>query len=344
MSFDRFSCEPLESRSLYSATPAASYLLTGDKLTISGTAHGDRIDVRTTSAGVTIRSYGLVPVVTNGRKQLVAEHAQVWRFPAGTVRAIHVDGGSGSDTVTVDVSSNAVTAARRVETRAVVLASGEVVRDVATRPEPGTVNGSTDQWLARFAAQKRSLRGLNPKTVFIGDSLVERLPGYDPDSWKTLQRNYDAANLGLFGDTTSSLLYRLQNGVLHGLKPSLVFLCVGTNNVGLTDDVDQTLGGIMAVVHELRRQLPDAKIVVSSILPRGAIGDDAFVPKLNSMLSKQIFDEDYQHVRFSNAARAFLGANYRSGDFEISSVHLTRSGYQRWVKVILQDLTQALTT
>ncbi|MDB5326010.1 MAG: acetylglucosamine-6-sulfatase, partial [Phycisphaerales bacterium] len=224
------------------------------------------------------------------------------------------------------------------------LASGEVVRDVATRAEPGTINGSTDQRLARFANERRALRGVTPKTVFIGDSLVERLPTYDPDSWKILSRKFDAANLGFSGDTTSSLLYRLQNGLLHGMNPSLVFLCVGTNNVGLTDNVDQSIQGIMTVIREIQRQLPDAKIVVSSILPRGAIGDDAFVPQINSQLSQKVFDEDFRHLRFSNAARAFLASKYRPGDFEVSSVHLTRSGYQRWVQVILQDLTQAATT
>mmetsp|Transcript_2137 Transcript_2137/g.2458 ORF Transcript_2137/g.2458 Transcript_2137/m.2458 type:complete len:502 (-) Transcript_2137:72-1577(-) len=125
--------------------------------------------------------------------------------------------------------------------------------------------------------------------VFFGDSITEHWRGtkygHDVTSSSGLQgavrvfdKLFNTENggkleglpLGLSGDTTHNLLWRLQNGELPAhLNPSVYWLLIGTNDFGDEEcSAEMCLLGIIRVIEELRKKKPYATIVVNSLLPR----------------------------------------------------------------------------
>lgn len=321
--------EPLEPRALNAAVPAPADVVTwsvndNGVLVLSGTGGDDRVDVRTNADGVILR--------------LDASGQRHRRFAPGLIKGVTFDGGTGHDSVTLDAYTHTDASTRRVERRTVLYADGAVT-DFATayRPRDGASGGAS--WLKRFERQKQTLKYETGSTLFVGDSLMERFPTDGPEQWKQLKEQFDAIDAGMSGDTTSSLLYRLDNGLLDGVWPRAVFVSVGTNNVALTDDVAGTVRGIDKVIRKIRDLRPKARIVLSSILPRTNTGDNDKVPAVNAAIARLAARRE---VTFSDASTAFSDANVKTRDFVQASVHPTRFGYARWLPVIAKSIGVAL--
>ncbi len=98
--------------------------------------------------------------------------------------------------------------------------------------------------------------------VFLGDSITQDWEKHGPPEWQDFapqwQRFYgdrNAVNLGFKGDTTASLIWRLQHGEVDGIHPKAAVVLIGANNNGRVHwSADQTLGGIAAVIAELHQQ------------------------------------------------------------------------------------------
>ena len=74
--------------------------------------------------------------------------------------------------------------------------------------------------------------------------------------------------MGFSGDRTEHVLWRLENGEVDGISPKVASLMIGTNNAG--DNTAEEIGaGIVAVVQKLREKLPQTKVLILAIFPRG---------------------------------------------------------------------------
>eukprot|EP00978_Attheya_sp_CCMP212_P016161 scaffold42113_cov46-Attheya_sp.AAC.2 len=122
--------------------------------------------------------------------------------------------------------------------------------------------------------------------VFLGDSITEGWRGTSygnpvgrkegiPAIFKNIFTvegggKYEGLALGIAGDTSPNLLYRLQNGELPAnLNPSVFWLLIGTNDLGVTwCSAEYTLIGILRVVEEIRIKKPGATVVINALLPR----------------------------------------------------------------------------
>ena len=111
--------------------------------------------------------------------------------------------------------------------------------------------------------------------VFLGDSITQDWELRGPEAWRNFapswQRFYgdrNAVNLGFKGDTTASLLWRMQHGELDGIEPKLAIILIGANNLGRVHwSAPQTLGGIAAIVDDLHKRLPSTRVLLLSVLP-----------------------------------------------------------------------------
>jgi lysophospholipase L1-like esterase len=85
-----------------------------------------------------------------------------------------------------------------------------------------------------------------------------------------IDAKYEGLALGISGDSSPNLLWRLQNGELPDkLNPKIIWLLIGTNDFGNTwCSPELVLIGILRVVEELRLRKPEAIIVVNGLLPR----------------------------------------------------------------------------
>lgn len=182
--------------------------------------------------------------------------------------------------------------------------------------------------------------------LFLGDSITYLWTVGDGDisgypGGKTVFDKYFAdmkiANFGIPGDTTQGVLWRLQNGEGQGHKPKAVMLMIGTNNNGNT--AEEIAEGIGADVLELRRDFPDAKILLMAIFPRGTGPNDSGRRKMeaaNKIIAKL---HDGKHVFFMNINDKFLDANGGLIGFRPSDhLHPVPEGYEIWASAVAPTL------
>jgi lysophospholipase L1-like esterase len=138
--------------------------------------------------------------------------------------------------------------------------------------------GRTDLpwWRLRF---ERSLAAAkadpDAQVIWLGDSITqywqrEGTHGYDDirPVWDRYYTPYHALDFGFVGDTTASLIWRLDHGQVAGLHPKLAIILIGANNLGRVHwGADLTVPGIESVVANTRRRLPGAHILLLGVLP-----------------------------------------------------------------------------
>ena len=114
--------------------------------------------------------------------------------------------------------------------------------------------------------------------------------------------------ISLLRATPPGLLWGLQNGEGQGHKPKAIMLMIGTNNTG-GNSGQEIAEGVGADVAELRKDFPDAKILLLAIFPRGAGPTDGNRVK-NEVANKIIAKlDDGKHVFFMNINDKFLDAD-----------------------------------
>lgn len=177
--------------------------------------------------------------------------------------------------------------------------------------------------------------------MFVGDSLTEMWP---KALWDANFGRLKAANFGIGGDYTGNVLWRLQSPSIAALKPRLVVLLIGVNNINLcSEKPHEVFGGIQAVVAALRKQYPAARILLNAVLPEGALPEAPerhHVAALNQMVrtlgdGKSVFFHDY-------GAR-FIGADGRlSAELQPDFLHLSEKGYRVFAEAIRPDIERLL--
>jgi lysophospholipase L1-like esterase len=127
---------------------------------------------------------------------------------------------------------------------------------------------SLDEWWRK----QRALAALDPELkrrselAFLGDSITE---GWDDAVWAENYARYRPVRLGLGGDKTEQVLYRIGHGELDGLGSRVVVVLIGTNNFGLGEATPSEVAtGVTAVVRAVQEKLPKTRILLLGILPR----------------------------------------------------------------------------
>jgi lysophospholipase L1-like esterase len=166
----------------------------------------------------------------------------------------------------------------------------------------------------------------------VGDGDVSGYPGGKTVFDKQFA-NMKIANFGIPGDSTQGVLWRLQNGEGQGRKPKAVMLMIGTNNNGNTSE--EIAEGVGADVLELRKDFPDAKILLLAIFPRGTGPTDSGRLKMeaaNKIIAKL---DDQKHVFFMNLNSKFLDSNGGLIGFRPSDhLHPVPEGYEIWAAAV----------
>jgi len=206
---------------------------------------------------------------------------------------------------------------------------------------PDTLNHAwaLGSWLPRHVQkleENRKLRaaGKKPKLVFIGDSITEGWEKSGRQVWQRHYAKYDAVALGFGGDHTENVLWRLQHGEVDGLAPKVAVLMIGTNNTGdRNDDPQATAAGVKAIIDELRRRLPQTKVLVLAVFPREE-QPTAFLRRLNERVNAIISGyADGHHVFYANINAALLNADGTlSRDVMPDLLHPQEKGYEIWAR------------
>ena len=130
---------------------------------------------------------------------------------------------------------------------------------------------SEDWWQQRHQHKLDERLSLGSKLdiVFLGDSITHAWEVEGVAAWQHYYAHQKTLNLGFAGDRTEHLLWRIQNGEIDGLCPKMLVLLIGTNNAGHRHDLPEEIAaGVKQILEELKKRLPDTKIVLMAIFPR----------------------------------------------------------------------------
>ena len=172
--------------------------------------------------------------------------------------------------------------------------------NTATAP----VSRDNPNWIKRHQTMADRVKEGHAKLLWIGDSIVQRWEGPGRTIWNRYYGHRDAVNLGIGGDRTQHVLWRLDHCNLECVSPKLAIVMIGQNN-GPDNSAEEIAEGVTAIVTQLRQKKPDMKILLLAITFRGEHPNDEQVKlaKTNEILAKL---EDGRHVFYMNINRIFL--------------------------------------
>lgn len=153
--------------------------------------------------------------------------------------------------------------------------------------------------------------------------------------WKT-------ANFAIAGDTTQGVLWGLKNGEGQGFQPKAVMLMIGTNNSGQFS-APEIAEGVGAVVLEMRKNFPNAKILLLGIFPRSTPGDPVRekLAEVNRIISKL---DDQRNVFYLDIGAKFLDEKgvFLPDSFRPDNLHPAAKGYDIWGAAVKDKLAELM--
>ena len=154
--------------------------------------------------------------------------------------------------------------------------------------------------------------------------------------------HFRTANFAISGDTTQGVLWGLHNGEGQGFQPKAVMLMIGTNNTG-SQTAPEIAEGVGAVVLEMRRDFPDAKILLLAIFPRSIPGDPVRdkINEANKIIARL---DDQKHVFYLDIGAKFLDDKgvFLPDSFRPDNLHPLAKGYDIWGQAVQAKLAELL--
>ena len=213
--------------------------------------------------------------------------------------------------------------------------------DVNSATIPAT-RGDQAWWRDRFNSQIARARQGDVDLAFIGDSITQGWEGAGKKIWEQRFADRKPINLGIGGDRTEHVIWRLEKGGLNPLSPKAAVVMIGTNNTGaFMQDPAEVAEGIRVIVEDLKSKWPKTSIVLHGIFPRG---EDRFdLKRLNNIAIndriRRLADGD--RVRFLEIGDEFLEADGTISDKIMpDKLHLSEEGYRRWAAALEPTLKE----
>ncbi len=222
--------------------------------------------------------------------------------------------------------------------------TNEAVQNTAIVPVPRDA-----KWVARHEGFVQEAKRGGIDILFLGDSITDFWRNRGSNVWNECYAPRHAADFGISGDRTQHVLWRMEHGELDGIHPRVVVLMIGTNNTGkernsntIRNSVPETIAGVQAVVKELRAKLPDTRILLLGIFPRGTLDDPqrAQVALINTVIAKL---DDGRMVRYLDIAPKFLAADGTLPRTIMPDLlHPNERGYQIWADAMNPTLDEMM--
>ena len=206
------------------------------------------------------------------------------------------------------------------------------------------------------------------KLVFVGDSITDFwLLGDDPwipgrmhgrrvwdESFNGAVPQNLALNIGISGDRTEHLLYRIlpkaQGGLgeldAAALAPEFIVLMVGINNSYAAEPpvADSVYDGVLAVMRSLHARKPGARLLLQSILPTSETGrDDTVVRPVNARLVALAKTPEFLgFTTWLDLYPSFVDAQGRQdARLFVDGLHPSEAGYRVWRDRLVPALAAA---
>jgi len=180
--------------------------------------------------------------------------------------------------------------------------------------------------------------------LLVGDSITMQWGA----AWTKHFGQYKTVNIGIGGDKTQNVLWRLDHGGVDGLEPRMAVLLIGNNNMFFTPEtgIAPAAKGIKVCLDWLRDRFPKAPVVVVKIVPAHSPGKPFYedIKKTNAALDTLKLEDDPQ-VRVLDLWHDMVDAEgkLRAGLFTPDNIHLTQNGgYELYATRLKPFITAAL--
>lgn len=234
-----------------------------------------------------------------------------------------------------------MTIARVLVSSLVLLCSQDVPPGARPAPKDG-------KWLERHKGFVEEARRGGIDVLFLGDSITDAWRSAGRKVWEEHFAPLKAANFGISGDRTQHVLWRLQNGELEGIRPKVVVLMIGTNNIGQRDPEppSSAVEGIKAIVREIHARSASTRVLLLGVFPRGEKPDHphrAQIREINAAVAQ--LDDGGKTVRFLDIGDRFLQPDGTiSKEIMPDFLHLSEKGYRLWAEALRGPLRELLGT
>ena len=196
-------------------------------------------------------------------------------------------------------------------------------------------------WFERHEAMNAKAKAGGIDLIYIGDSIVQFFETKGLDVWNRYYASRKALNLGISGDRTQHVLWRLDNGNLDGISPKLAIVMIGQNNGG-HNSAEEIAEGVKAVVERIRTKLPQTQILLLGVFQRREkpTPEREVLAKANEMISMLA---DRKTIHFMDINPLFVQADGSipvdlMPDFE----HPSAKGYQAWAEAIEPKVAECM--
>ncbi|MBA3014874.1 MAG: hypothetical protein KKD63_02940 [Proteobacteria bacterium] len=165
------------------------------------------------------------------------------------------------------------------------------------------------------------------KLCFLGDSLIEY---YD---WQARFPGHTVDNLGISGETTAELLFRIPYLDLTTEAPDCVIIMTGTNDILMNTNFLPTYEQIVISIRQL---LPKTSLVACGLFPMTISWmAQGSIPQINAELKALCLR---YKIGYLDGDRLIPDAMTSHLFFLEDGVHLTPHGYTVWSKAITRHL------
>jgi platelet-activating factor acetylhydrolase IB subunit beta/gamma len=178
--------------------------------------------------------------------------------------------------------------------------------------------------------------------LLVGDSITIQWG----DSWKRNFPDKKAVNIGIGGEKTQNVLWRLDHGGVAGLEPKAVILMIGNNNMFFTPEtgIEPVAEGIKTCAANIREKFPKAPLIVVKVLPAHAPGNRFYedIKKTNAAIEGLGLTADPM-VQVLDLTADFTESDgtLKKSLFKPDNIHLSAEGYDAYaarLKPILEKL------
>lgn len=204
--------------------------------------------------------------------------------------------------------------------------------------EPAQRGGGAHQ--RHLALMERVQDNQGPLDIlFVGDSITQAWENAGKSVWEKYytDRGLKAVNIGISGDRTQHVLWRLDQGAARGLEPKVTVVMIGTNNsANDRNTASEMVDGVRAVVKRLHEELPKTKILLLGIFPRGEDFNEIRGKILQVNQTFRKLEEEMEGTVFY----LDIGHHFLETDGTLSTeimpdfLHLTQRGYEIWAESI----------
>jgi lysophospholipase L1-like esterase len=220
--------------------------------------------------------------------------------------------------------------------------TGQVDRPASEARGRAMVEKDLERHVGFLARKEQLIKTGGSELVFVGDSITDGWRGGPQhELFDDYFGGYRPYNIGISGDETQHVLWRIAHGELDGLAPKLVVLMIGTNNLANGNRMApaETADGVTAVVQAIRRKLPKAKILLLGIFPRGNRSDDPLRLAVNATNKIIAGLADRKTIFFLDVGPGFLGADGTlSGEIMPDYLHPNARGYRIWADAMKPEV------